>query len=180
MLPAELRDPNIVQLAHLPPHRLLFTFGRYNCIADEIWAVDLADDATAGPTQLVSALMKPYSNFEQRLGSFLSQFHAGPHADTPHVTHPMPILIGCWLVLSACSSMVLQADGAPDSRHFLSPPPPPLGTATHCRAGPTVQRLGHHFLPRFLPRFLPLFFTSTFAVATVPDRVVYTMLLDVL
>ena len=61
-LPAELRDPNIVQLAHRPPHGLLFTYGRYNCIADEIWAVDLADDATACPTQLVSALMKPFSN----------------------------------------------------------------------------------------------------------------------
>ena len=81
MLPAELRDPNIVQLAHLPPHRLLFTFGRANCIADEIWAVDLADDATAGPTQLVSALMKPYSNFDSALDHFslASWPHAAPH-----------------------------------------------------------------------------------------------------
>ena len=79
VLPAELRDPNIVQLANLPPHRLLFTFGRYNCIADEIWAVDLADDATAGPTQLVSALMKPYSNLDmQRLGSSLAHVPCRP------------------------------------------------------------------------------------------------------
>ena len=55
-LPAELRDPNIVQLAHLPPHRLVFTFGRHNCISDEIWAVNF-DDAADGPTLLVSALL---------------------------------------------------------------------------------------------------------------------------
>jgi hypothetical protein len=72
-LPSELRDPNIVQLAHLPPHHLMFTFGRYNCIADEIYSVALDDEAgateplkpLAPPTQLVSALLKPYSGMLQ-------------------------------------------------------------------------------------------------------------------
>ena len=73
-LPQALRTSNIVQLAHQKPHRLLFAFGRANCISDEIWEVDLstsrssksglpasaADDrqrVTAPPEQLVSALL---------------------------------------------------------------------------------------------------------------------------
>ena len=66
-LPAVLRSSNMVQLVHQKPHRLLFTFGRANCISDEIWEVDLststssAGDAalvtTAPPDQLVSALL---------------------------------------------------------------------------------------------------------------------------
>ena len=36
-LPTALRTSNMVQLAHQKPHRLLFAFGRANCISDEVW-----------------------------------------------------------------------------------------------------------------------------------------------
>ena len=65
-LPTALRTPNMVQLAHQKPHRLLFAFGRANCISDEVWEADLSSSAagdadgrlvTAEPKQLVSALL---------------------------------------------------------------------------------------------------------------------------
>ena len=59
-LPHVLRTSNIVQLAHQAPHRLLFAFGRANCISDEIWETDISSTATDAPTQLVSALLQPF------------------------------------------------------------------------------------------------------------------------
>lgn len=64
-LPTALRTSNMVQLAHQKPHRLLFAFGRANCISDEIWVADLSTSTvdarnvftTAPPKQLVSALL---------------------------------------------------------------------------------------------------------------------------
>jgi hypothetical protein len=65
-LPISLRTSNMVQLAHQKPDRLLFAFGRANCISDEIWEADLSTSTlarggghlvTAPPEQLVSALL---------------------------------------------------------------------------------------------------------------------------
>eukprot|EP00038_Savillea_parva_P029145 m.69127 g.69127 ORF g.69127 m.69127 type:complete len:1372 (+) comp8561_c0_seq1:202-4317(+) len=58
-LPAALKlDPTMQQLEFQPPNRLMFAWGRSNCIQDEIWETEVSADHTATvPKQSVSALL---------------------------------------------------------------------------------------------------------------------------
>jgi hypothetical protein len=145
-LPTALRTSNMVQLAHQKPHRLLFAFGRANCISDEVWEVDLATSsataagagsalATAPPTQLVSALL-PISG-----GLLQSQ----PNGDG-----------GTMLSWVKCSSRIVLADVAKGAAVtdridyealdsvWLDIVPPDVGTRTPSLR--TVSRVGDTFI----------------------------------
>ena len=62
-VPAAIISPNMVQLAFQPPHRLIFAWGRANCMSDELWETTIASDNTAvAPEQVVSALLPPWGS----------------------------------------------------------------------------------------------------------------------
>lgn len=57
-LPVSLQASNMQQLDFQPPNKLVFAWGRYNCMQDELWQTELSPAGGAiEPTQFVSALL---------------------------------------------------------------------------------------------------------------------------